>query len=111
MEKLTTLEFNDLINAARKKIIQRNKQDLEDLRERLEAIYIVDVNEFGLDEQRAVVECCLESFDHCAEMTCDVMQSFLRDLIPWLEHYVQTATLEYIIQLSKEAAESENSDL
>lgn len=98
MSNITTIDFYDLINATCKKINDRNKQDQKELRERLEAIYISDVNEFGLNEQRAVVECCIESFDHCAEMTCDVVRSLLMDLIPWLELHAQTVAKETITQ-------------
>ena len=87
MEKITPIDFEALMNSARKKIYDANRRDLEDLREKLEAIYIVDVNEFGMDSQRAVVECCLETYEHCAEVTCDTLHQFLTELVPWLEQH------------------------
>ncbi|MCM1120083.1 MAG: hypothetical protein NC543_12085 [bacterium] len=87
MEKITEINFETLINSARKKIYEANRQDLEDLREKLEALYVIDVNELGMDSQRAVVECCLETYEHCAEMTCDTLYRFLIELVPWLEQH------------------------
>lgn len=87
MEKITEITFESLMKAAWKKIDEANRRDLEALREKLEAIYIVDVNSLGLDEQHAVVECCLETYEHCAMMTADTLYQFLTELVPWLEQH------------------------
>lgn len=89
MEKISKFTFDHLIESARHEIYEANKRDLKELREKLEAVYIVDVEEFDLDERSAVVECCLETYEHCAEMTCDTLYHFLKELIPWLERYVK----------------------
>lgn len=99
MDKISTFDFENLLKSAADKIYKANKSDLEALREKLEAIYIVDVNEFGMDTQRAVVECCLETYNHCAEMTLDTLTSFLRELIPWLEGHSEVAASEKVSQL------------
>lgn len=89
MQKVSELTVEHLIESACKKIYADNQRDLIDLQSKLEAIYIVDVQEFGLDEQHAVIECCLETYSHCAEMTCDTLRSMLREIIPWLEQHVK----------------------
>lgn len=96
MEKITEITFETLIKSARDKIYEANRQDMKDLRDTLEAIYVVDVNEFGMDSQRAVVECCLETYKHCAEMTCDTLCTFLNELVPWLEGHTAIQVQELI---------------
>ncbi len=99
MGKITEINFETLINSACKKIYEANRQDLEDLREKLEALYVIDVNELGMDSQRAVVECCLETYEHCAEMTCDTLYRFLTELVPWLEQHTDIQVQNLINKL------------
>ena len=96
MEKITELTFEALMKAARDKIYKANQQDMDDLRDKLEAVFIVDVNEFGMDIPHAVVECCLETYAHCAEMTCDTLCTFLHELVPWLEQHTAIQVQELI---------------
>lgn len=94
MGDISELTFDHIIDAAFQRIYKANKIDLEDLRNELEAIYIVDVNDFGLDPQQAVVECCLETYEKCAAMTADTLYQLLRDIIPWLERSIEQEVLE-----------------
>lgn len=100
MEKITEFTFESLIKSACHKIDKANQQDMSELRDKLEAIYVVDVNEFGLDAQHAVVECCLETYAHCAEMTCDTLRTFLNELVPWLEGHTTNQVQELIDEVS-----------
>lgn len=96
MEKITEFTFETLMESARDKIYDANHRDLADLRDKLEAIYIVDVHEEGLDSEHAVVECCLETYEHCAEMTCDTLYTFLHELVPWLEAHTAANVQELL---------------
>ena len=96
MEKISNFTFDTLIKPACDKIYKSNQQDMEDLRDKLESIYSIDVNEFGMDSQRAVAECCLETYEHCAEMTCDTLRAFLNELVPWLEGHTAAQVQELI---------------
>ncbi len=100
MKKITEFTFETLMESASQKIYDANRRDLADLRDRLEAIYTTDVNEFGLDDQHAVVECCLETYEHCAEMTCDTLCTFLNELVPWLEGHAAAHVQELLDESS-----------
>lgn len=104
MGDISELTLDHIVDSAFQKINKANEIELEDLRDKLEAVYIIDVNEFDLDPQRAVVECCLETYKKCAATTTNALYQLLRETIPWFERSIEQEILDKLSHSSESSA-------